>query len=51
MDQSDKFWEEQEKEMQEAIRKAVLDQRPLTSCATMKVRKAIEKKKQSKSKD
>ena len=51
MDQSDKFWEEQEKELREVLRKELLNQRPLTSCGTPAHKTAMEKKKQAKQKD
>jgi len=40
MDQSDKFWEEQEKEIREAIHKGLL--RPVTSCGTPAIRAAMQ---------
>ncbi len=50
MDQSDKFWEEQEKEIKKAIQKRVFSKKPLTSCGTIRMKSAMEKK-QSKQKD
>ncbi len=51
MDQSDKFWEEQEKEIMEAIQRRLLSKTPHLSCGTPAIRAAMEKKKQSKPKD
>lgn len=49
MDQTDKFWEEQEEEIKQAIKKLAARKKPWPTCGTPAIRKANQKK--SKPKD